>query len=112
MAPALLDEPIRGAVQQHRKSRSHTLRTRTWFRIVGTLASGKKLTLRRRSNNSYSHVALYACPGGPDNHPCAYFWRLTNGKVPKTFHADDTKWWLLELIPIALKGENESDPHS
>ena len=20
-------------------------------------------------NNSYSHVALYACPGGPDNHP-------------------------------------------
>ena len=43
-------------------------------------------------------MALYACPGGPDNHPGAYFWRLTNGKVPKTFHADDTKWWLLELI--------------
>jgi hypothetical protein len=33
----------------------------------------------------------------------AYFWRLTNGKVPKTFHVEDTKWWLLELIPIELK---------
>ena len=71
--------------------------------MVATLASGKKLTLRRRSNNSYSHVALYACPGGPDNHPGAYLWRLTNGKVPKTFHVEDTKWWLLELIPIELK---------
>jgi hypothetical protein len=75
----------------------------TWFRVVATLASGKKLTLRRRLNNSYSHVALYARPGGPDNHPGAYFWRLTNGKVPKTFHVEDTKWWLLELIPIELK---------
>ena len=35
--------------------------------------------------------------------PSAYFWRLTNGKVPKTFHVEDTKWWLLELIPIELK---------
>jgi hypothetical protein len=67
------NEPIRGAVQQRRKSRSHALQARTWFRIVGTLASGKKLTLRRRSNNSYSHVALYVCPSGPDNHPGAYF---------------------------------------
>ena len=83
MTPAILDEPIRGAVQQRRKSRSHALHARTWFRIVGTLASGKKLTLRRRSNNSYSHVALYACPGVDITR--AYFWRLTNGKVPKTF---------------------------
>jgi hypothetical protein len=30
----------------------------TWFRVVATLASGKKLTLRRRAMNSYSHVAL------------------------------------------------------
>src|SRR5271168_4190831 len=30
-----------------------------------------------------------------DNHPGAYFWRLTNGKVAKTFHVEDTKWWLL-----------------
>jgi hypothetical protein len=103
MTPAILDEPIRGAVQQRRKSRSHALHVRTWFRVEVTLASGKKLTLRRRSNNSYSHVALYARPGGPDNHPGAYFWRLTNGKVPKTFHVKDTKWWLLELIPIGLK---------
>jgi hypothetical protein len=35
-----------GAVQQRRKSRSHALHARTWFRIVGTIASGKKLTLR------------------------------------------------------------------
>ena len=67
------------------------------------LRVAKKLTLRRRSNNSYSHVALYACPGAPDNHPGAYLWRLTNGKVPKTFHMEDTKWCLLELIPIELK---------
>jgi len=79
------------------------LHARTWFRVVATLASGKKLTLRRRLNNSYSHVALYAHPGGPDNHPGAYYWRLTNGKVPKTFHMEDTKWWLLELIPIELQ---------
>ena len=57
-----------------------------------------------RSNNSYSHVALYACPGGPDNHPGAYFWRLTNGKVTKTFHVEDKKRWLLELIPIQPQG--------
>ena len=103
MTPAIIDEPIRGVLQQRRQSRSHALHARTWFRIVGTLASGKKLTLRRRSSNSYSHLALYACPGGPDNHPGAYFWRLTNGKVPKTFHLEDTKWWLLELIPIQPK---------
>ena len=100
MTPPILDEPIRGAVQQRRKSRAHALHGWTWFRIVGTLASGKKLTLRRRSNNSYSHVALCACPG-VDNQPEAYFW--TNGKVPKTFHMEDTKWWLLGLIPIELK---------
>jgi hypothetical protein len=52
---------------------------------------------------AYSHVALCACPGGPDNHPGAYFWRLTNGKVPKKFQVEDTKWWLLELIPIQPK---------
>ena len=104
MTPPILDEPIRGAVQQRRKSRSHALHTRTWFRVVATLASGKKLTLRRRSNNSYSHIALYACPG-VDNQPEAYLWRLTNGKVPKTFHAGshNTKWWLLELIPIEVR---------
>jgi hypothetical protein len=67
------------------------------------LRVAKKLTLRRRLNNSYSHVALYARPGGPDNHPGAYFWRLTNRKVPKTFHMEDMKWWLLELIAIELK---------
>jgi hypothetical protein len=76
-------------VQQRRKSRARTLHARTWFRVVATLASGKKLTLRRRLNNSYSHVALYARPGGPDNHPGAYF--LTNRKVPKTFHMEDMK---------------------
>jgi hypothetical protein len=40
-----------------------------------------------------------------DNQPEAYLWRLTNGKVPKTFHAGshNTKWWLLELIPIEVK---------
>ena len=103
MTPPILDEPIRIAMQQRRKSRSHALHGRTWFRIVGTLASGKKLTLRRRSNNSYSQVALYARPGGPDNHPGAYFWKLSNGKAQKTFHVEDTKWWLLELIPIELK---------
>jgi hypothetical protein len=102
MTPPILDEPIRIAMQQRRKSRSHALHGRTWFRIVGTLASGKKLTLRRRSNNSYSHVAPYACPG-VDSQPEAYFWKLSNGKVPKTFHVEDTKWWLLELIPIELK---------
>ena len=39
--------------------------------------------------------------------PEAYFWRLTNGKAPKTFHegAHNTKWWLLELIPIEVKKE-------
>jgi hypothetical protein len=44
MTPAILDEPIRGAVQQRRKSQSHALHARTWSRVVGTLASGKKLT--------------------------------------------------------------------
>ena len=52
MTPAILDEPIRGVLQQRRKSLSHALHARTWFRIVGTLASGKKLTLRRRSNTA------------------------------------------------------------
>jgi hypothetical protein len=42
---------------------AHALHVRTWFRFVGTLASGKKFTLRRRSNYSFLHVALYACPG-------------------------------------------------
>ena len=102
MTPAILNESIKSALQQRRKSRSHAFHARTWFRIVATLASGKKLTLRRRSNNRYSHVALYACPG-VDNQPEAYFWRLTNGKVAKTFHVENTKWWLLELIPIELK---------
>jgi hypothetical protein len=105
MTPSILDEPIKGAVQQRRKSRTYAFHARTWFRVVATLASGKKITLRRRAMNGYSHVALYACPGGVDNHPGAYFWRLTNGKVPKTFHAGphNTKWWLLELIPIEVK---------
>jgi hypothetical protein len=94
-------------VQQRRKSRSHALHARAWFRVVATLASGKKLTLRRRSNNSYSHVTLYGDPG-VDNQPEAYFWRLTNGKVPKAFRVEDTKWWLLELIQIELKEGNES----
>jgi hypothetical protein len=67
------------------------------------LRAAKNSHCAGRSNNSYSHVALYACPGDPDDHPGAYFWRLTNGKVPKTFHVEDTKWWLLELIPIELK---------
>jgi hypothetical protein len=92
-----LNEPIISADQQQRK--------RTWFRIVGTLQSGKKLTLRRRSMNSYSHVALYARPGA-DNQPEAYFWRLTNVKAPKTFREGlrSTKWWLLKLIPIVRRG--------
>jgi Aldo/keto reductase family len=42
MTPAILDEPIRGVVRQRRKSLSHALHARTWFRIIGTLASGKK----------------------------------------------------------------------
>ena len=62
----------------------------------------EKNSLLRRRSTSYSHVALHACPG-VDNQPEAYFWRLTNGKVSKTFHVEDTKWWLLELIPIELK---------
>jgi hypothetical protein len=49
-----------------------------------------RIALRRRAMNGYSHVALYACPDGVDNHPGAYFWRLTNGKVPKTFHTGPT----------------------
>ncbi len=54
--------------------------------------------------NGYSHVALYAYPGA-DNQPECYFWRLTNGKVPKTFHEGPhkTKWWLMELIPIEVE---------
>jgi len=41
------------------------------------------------------------------NQPECYFWRLTNGKVPKMFHEGphNTKWWLLELIPIEVKEE-------
>jgi hypothetical protein len=37
--------------------------------------------------------------------PNATSWRLTNGKVPKTFHEGPhkTKWWLLELIPIEVE---------
>ena len=106
MTPSILDEPIIGASQQRRKSRSYAFHARTWFRIVGTLASGKKITLRRRAMNGYSHVALYACPG-VDKQPECYLWRLTNGKVPKTFHEGphNTKWWLLELIPIEGREE-------
>jgi hypothetical protein len=52
-------------------------------------------------------VTLYGDPG-VDNQPEAYFWRLTNGKVPKAFRVEDTKWWLLELIQIELKEGNES----
>ena len=47
-------------------------------------------------------MALYAYLS-VDNQPEAYFWRLTNRKVPKTFHVEDTKWWILGLIPIELK---------
>jgi hypothetical protein len=106
MTPAILEQPIISAVQQRRKSRSYALHARTWFRVVATLADGKKLTLRRRAMNGYSHVALYACPG-VDNQPEAYFWRLTNGKAPKTFHEGphNTKWWLLKLIPMEVKEE-------
>jgi hypothetical protein len=106
MTLAILEQPIISAVQQRRKSRSYALHARTWFRVVATLADGKKLTLRRRAMNGYSHVALYARPG-VDNQPEAYFWRLTNGKAPKTFRegAHNTKWWLLELIPIEVKEE-------
>ena len=105
MTASILDEPIIGASQQRRKSRSYAFHARTWFRIVGTLASGKKITLRRRAMNGYSHVALYAYPG-VDNQPECYLWRLTNGKVPKTFHeGPHTKWWLLELIPIEGRAE-------
>jgi hypothetical protein len=41
------------------------------------------------------------------NQPGVYFWRLPNGKAPQTFHAypHNTKWWLLELIPIELRGK-------
>ena len=106
MTPSILDEPIKSVSQQRRKSRSCAFHARTWFRVVATLASGKKVTLRRRAINGYSHVALYACPG-VDNQPECYLWRLTNGKVPKTFHEGphNTKWWLLELIPIEVKEE-------
>ena len=76
MTPSILDEPIISASQQRRKSRSYALHARTWFRVVATLASGKKLTLRRRAMNGYSHVVLYACPG-VDNQPEGYLWRLT-----------------------------------
>ena len=101
---AILTQPIITAAQQRRQSRSYAVRTRTWFRVAATLANGKRITLRRRSSNAYSHIALYACPG-VDNQPEAYLWRLTNGKMPKTFHAGshNTKWWLLELIPIEVK---------
>jgi hypothetical protein len=80
------------------------MRTRAWFRVVATLADGKRITLRRRSTNAYSHVALYARPG-VDNQPEAYLWRLTNGSAQKAFHAGphSTKWWLLELIPIEVQ---------
>ena len=105
MTPAILDEPIKG--QQRRKSRSHALHARR--RVVATLRVAKNsLCAVGKLNNSYSHVALYARPGGPDNQPDAYLWRLTNSKVPKTFHMEDTKWWFLELIPIELKEGNES----
>ena len=42
-----------------------------------------------------------------DNQPECYLWRLTNGKVPKTFHEcpHNTRRWLLELIPIEVKEE-------
>lgn len=102
----ILDQPITSAVQQHRKSRPYAIHARTWFRIVGTLTNGKKLTLRRRAINGYSHVALYARPG-VDNEPEAYLWRLSNGSAQKSFHAGphNTKWWLLELIPIEVQEE-------
>jgi hypothetical protein len=104
MTASILDEPIISASQQRRKPRSYAFHSRTWFWVVGTLASGNKITLRRRAMNGYSHVALYAYPGA-DNQPECYFWRLTNGKVPKTFHEGPhkTKWWLLELMPIEVK---------
>jgi hypothetical protein len=106
MTASILDEPIIGASQLRRKSRSYAFHARTWFRIVGTLASGKKITLRRRAMNGYSHVALYAYPD-VDNQPECYLWRLTNGKVPRTFPEGphNTKWWLLELIPIEGREE-------
>jgi hypothetical protein len=75
MTASILDEPIIGASQLRRKSRSYPFHARTWFRIVGTLASGKKITLRRRAMNGYSHLALYAYPG-VDNQPECYLWRL------------------------------------
>jgi hypothetical protein len=100
----ILDQPIIRAEQQHRKSRSYALHAKTWFRVVATLADGKKITLRRRAMNAYSYVALYARPG-VDNHPEAYLWRLTNGSAQKAFNAGphNDRWWLLELIPIDLK---------
>ncbi|SRR6266404_1734864 len=84
MTASILDEPIIGASQQRRKSRSYAFHARTWFRIVGTLASGKKITLRRRAMNGYSHVALYAYPG-VDNEPECYLWRLTTARFLRRF---------------------------
>jgi hypothetical protein len=54
MTPSILHEPIISVSQQRRKSRSYAFHARTWFRIVGTLASGKKVPLRRRAMNGYS----------------------------------------------------------
>jgi hypothetical protein len=69
---SILTQPIISAEHQPRQSRSHALQIRTWFRIIATLASGKRITLRRRSANAYSHVALYARPG-VDNEPEAIY---------------------------------------
>jgi hypothetical protein len=100
----ILDQPIVSAAQRRKRSRSDALRSRTCFRVVAILADGKRITLRRRSMNAYSHVALYARPG-VDSEPEAYLWRLTNGSAQKAFHAGphSTKWWLVELIPIDVR---------
>ena len=40
---AILTQPIITAAQQRRQSRSYAVRTRTWFRVVATLADGKRI---------------------------------------------------------------------
>jgi hypothetical protein len=48
------------------------------------------------------------------NQPGVYFWRLTNGRVPKMFHAcpHNTKWWLPATHSNRVREENESGAHS